>query len=70
MNNLYVNMKAIKVELSCVNCVLDHSVDFEKQSMDDLKWVEMSGIVFDDFKCTQCGCNSFNAKLYYELSLK
>ena len=68
---LKVNMKveAVRAELSCLNCVLDHDVNFDNEDIGDIRFLELGTVVLNNCKCDGCGCNSFNAKLFYSVTI-
>ena len=66
-----ISMIATSAELTCINCVLNNDIYFkEVNDGDDVRSLKMGSHSFEDNSCDQCGCNTFDVKLFYLINLK
>lgn len=74
MNKLELKVKLtpIKANLSCLNCICDTEIKFNEQTVEDynLRKIRNEGFVMSELKCQECGCNTFNTDIYYEMDMK
>ena len=65
---LKASINPIRAELSCLNCVLDHTIEFNEQTKENYQLIRnKSTEVLEGCKCEGCNCNTFNVELFQNI---
>ena len=67
---LNLELKVVNIDLICLNCEKEKNLDYSNgESASSLKFLNLGTEVLDDFKCEECGCNSFGIHVYYDVKM-
>jgi hypothetical protein len=65
---LNVQIVATRVEVSCINCCKDYTINMAENTIGEEKFARLGRMAMD-FNCDMCDCNTFEAKLFYALKV-